>query len=189
MEDFEKIIVERYNLEHDEVRAFFQHAKFITLNKNELIVEKGKFNDNFYVLKKGILRAFIPSDGEEQTVWFTFPGQIMYDVPCYVKHEKSDLSMVGATPCEFYYLTKNEIERLCSESLLFCNFMRKILLGIMFEIHDLHTSLADCTSGIDKYSWLVERYPQLMRCIPLNKLASYLHLAPQSLSRIRSQIK
>lgn len=39
-----------------------------------------------------------------------------------------------------------------------------------------------------RYLWLVKEYPEFIRNIPLQYLASYLGIAPESLSRIRKRI-
>lgn len=189
MKNFENILAEKYNLNPDITFAFIGHLKLIKVNKNIHLIEKGGFNDNFYIIKKGIVRAYIPSDEVEQTMWFGYPGQAIFDVWCYHNEALSPISIEAVIPCELYYIPKKELERFCSESLAICNLVRKIFIGHATESEESFTSLFECGRGMERYLSILKRHPELLQNVPLKKLASYIHLAPQSLSRIRSQLK
>lgn len=189
MNDFENIIAEKYNLGLDATHTFMRYLKPVDVDKNMHVIEKGGFNDNFYIIKKGILRAYVPTDGGEQTLWFGYPGQAIFDVWCYNNGGLSPISIEAVIPCEMYYIPKNELERLCAESLSICNLVRKIFIGHATESEESFTSLFECDRGMERYLSILKRHPDLLQNVPLKKLASYIHLAPQSLSRIRSQIK
>lgn len=189
MNGFEKNIAEKYDLDLGTTYDFVRHFKFIEVAKNLHIIEKGGFNANFYFIKKGILRAYIPFDGGDQTLWFGYPGQAIFDVWCYNNEGLSPISIEAVIPCELYYIPKTELERLCTESLPVCNLVRKIFIGHATEAEESFTSLFECDRGMERYLSILKRHPELLQNVPLKKLASYIHLAPQSLSRIRSQIK
>lgn len=189
MISFENIIAEKYDLDLDATIAFVQRLKTVKIDKNVHIIEKGGFNDNFYIIKKGILRAYVPADDGEQTIWFGYPGQAIFDVWCYNNDALSPISIEAVIPCELYYMPKSELETICAESLSVCNLVRKIFMGHATESEESFTSLFECDRGMERYLAILKRHPELLQNVPLKKLASYIHLAPQSLSRIRSQIK
>lgn len=189
MNGFENIIAEKYGLDLDETLGFLAYFSHVEVEKNVHIVEKGGFNDNFYIVKKGILRAYVPSDGGEQTLWFGYPGQAIFDVWCYNNGSLSPISIEAVIRCELFVIAKNELEGMCSESLPLCNLVRKIFIGHAMEAEESFTSLFECDRGMERYLSILERHPELLQNVTLKKLASYIHLAPQSLSRIRSQIK
>lgn len=189
MNSFENIIADKYDLNVEATHDFVERMKLVGLDKNCHIVEKGGFNDNFYILKKGILRAYVPAFGGEQTIWFGYPGQAIFDVWCYNDDAVSPISIEAVIPCELYCIPKAELEALCSGSLTFCNLVRKIFMGHATESEESFTSLFECDRGMERYLAILKRHPELLQNVPLKKLASYIHLAPQSLSRIRSQIK
>jgi hypothetical protein len=189
MNDFENKIAEKYDLDLDATFAFMEHLELVEVNKNAHIIEKGGFNDNFYIIRKGILRAYTPLDEDEQTLWFGYPGQAIVDVWCYDNGSLSPISIEAVIPCELYFISKTELEMLCAKSLPICNLVRKIFIGHATESEESFTSLFECEHGMERYLSILKRHPELLQNVPLKKLASYIHLAPQSLSRIRSQIK
>ncbi len=189
MKNFENILADKFDLDIDATRFFVGHLRLVKIDKNLHIVETGGFNDNFYIINRGILRAYVPSAESEQTLWFGYPGQAIFDVWCYNNGCLSPIAIEAVVPSELYCISKNEIETLCAESLPVCNLVRKILIGHATESEESFASLFECDRGMERYLSILQRHPELLQNVPLKKLASYIHLAPQSLSRIRSQIK
>ena len=189
MENFESIIAEKYDLSAKVTHEFVESLELIGLDRNVSIVAKGEFNDSFYILKKGIVRAFIPVDGGEQTLWFGYPGQAFFDVWCYHYGSMSPISIETVIPCELYRIDKQSIENMCEVSLPVCNLVRKIFTGYLAEAEESFSSLFECDSGMERYLSILKRHPELLQNVPLNKLASYIFLTPQSLSRIRAQLR
>lgn len=189
MNSFANRIAEKYDLDADATIGLVSHFKLVEVDKNEHIIEKGGFNDNFYFIRKGILRAYISANDSEQTIWFGYPGQAIFDVWCYNNGSLSPIAIEAVIPCELYRISKAEIERMCSESLTVCNMIRKIFMGHATEAEESVTSLFECDRGMERYLSILKRHPELLQNVPLKKLASYIHLAPQSLSRIRAQLK
>lgn len=189
MEFFEKDIAVKYGLDTEAIRGFAGHLERTEVGKSEFLVEKGCFDDNFYILKDGILRAFIPTTDGEQTLWFGYPGQVVFDVWCYHYRKPSRITIEAVVPSVLYTISKPELESLCQHSLPVCNIMRKILEGHAADTEESFTSLFECDGGLERYLSILKRHPELLQNVPLKKLASYIKLAPQSLSRIRSQIR
>lgn len=189
MKEFEKKIAEKYDLDPVDTHIFLEHFHHLELGKSQTLVEKGGFNDGFYLIRSGILRAFIPDEVGDQTLWFGYPGQAIFDVWCYSNGGLSPISIEAVTPCDLFCITKEETERLCAGSQPVCNIVRKIFIGHAAESEESFTSLFECDRGLERYLALLKRHPELLQNVPLNKLASYIHLAPQSLRRIRSKIR
>ncbi len=189
MNGFEKVIAEKYDLDLETTREFLTGMKLVELPRNVNLIDKGEFNDNFYFLKEGILRAYIPVNDVEQTLWFGYPGQAIIDVWCYHHGSLSPISIESVLDCELYSISKEELEALCVGSLAVCNLARKVFIGHATEAEENFTSLFECDRGMERYLSVLKRHPELLQNVPLKKLASYIHLTPQSLSRIRAQIK
>lgn len=66
MIEIENIIVEKYGLEPDAARHFIGQMDLVKVRRNAHIIEKGGFNDNFYFIREGILRAYIPTERHRQ---------------------------------------------------------------------------------------------------------------------------
>lgn len=101
----------------------------------------------------------------------------------------SKIGIVAETDGKAFVLPRKKQEELCSHSLEIANTLRHI-----FEAHAAShevsiTSRFDCNDGHERYLSILDKHPELLQFVPLNKLASYLLITPQSLSRIRANIK
>lgn len=102
MKNFANNIAEKYDLNPDITHAFVEHMRYVEVDKNIHIIEKGGFNDSFYIVRKGILRAYVPDEGGGQTSWFGYPGQAIFDVWCCNSGRLSPISIEAVIPCEPY---------------------------------------------------------------------------------------
>lgn len=178
MNGFENIIAEKYDLDLDATHDFLECMQQVEVHKNMHVVKAGEFNDNFYFIRKGILRAYIPVNDVEQTLWFEYPGQAIIDVWCYHHGGLSPISIEAVIPCELYRMPKFELETLCAESLSVCNLARKIFIGHATESEESFTSLFECDRGLERYLAILKRHPELLQNVPLKNspLISILHL-------------
>ena len=102
MKNFVNNIAEKYGLNHDITHAFVEHMRYVEVDKNIHIIEKGGFNDCFYIVRKGILRAYVPDEGGGQTLWFGYPGQVVFDVWCYHYRKPSRITIEAVVPSVLY---------------------------------------------------------------------------------------
>lgn len=178
-----------YSLDYNTSEWLLSKMKRVNLRKGEYIVKCGEYNDSFYILSKGIWRAFRMNNGEETTFWFAFEGSVVFDVWCYCQNEISPIGIESETECEAYYISKNDLESLCNQSLIIANAIRKIFEWHAFTYECNMMNFLNCENGVERYQSIIKKYPELLQYIPLKKLASYLLVTPQSLSRIRACIK
>lgn len=52
MTDYSNIIAEKYDLAPDATKMFMELLGLVEVAKNSHLIEKGAFNDNFYIIKK-----------------------------------------------------------------------------------------------------------------------------------------
>ncbi len=85
---------------------------------------------------------------------------------------------------ELSYAHNNELLKLDSWN----SFGRKITQEVQFFTEEILEELQTETAE-DRYFKLLNNQPSLVQRIPLKYLASYLGIAPQSLSRIRKKVR
>lgn len=188
MENFSEILTRRYGIGKPESEYLISFAEPVTLRKGAALVECGGFNDSFYFLDEGILRAFRSPSDRNLTLWFALPGDIVVDMFCYYDGSVSPIGIEAETDASLFCISKLHIERACGSSLPVANAVRRIFEhhACGFEANIL--SLWDCDDGRERYLSILKRRPELLKRVPLKKLASYLKMTPQSLSRIRSEM-
>lgn len=155
--------------------------------KNTLLLAEGTVCRHLYFLESGLLRFYIQKDGAEVTKYFT-------DIPYVFTSQKSFTSQQPA---------KESIETL-EESVLWRmkyddafsllavdswnTFIRKLIQEVQSFTEEILEAVQTETAE-NRYRALLTTQPALIQRVPLKHLASYLGIAPQSLSRIRKNIR
>lgn len=188
-----KEVIEKFSSEcgvdTESMEALIANMTDVRFKKGDVVIECGDMDDSIYIIKTGIWRSCIDRDGSELTLWFSGDSSFVVDVWCYQRHEPSRIRIVSETDSNAYRISKADVERLCSESLVIANTLRRIFEYHAATYEESNMSLLECQTGEERYLALLHNSPELFLRIPLNKLASYLRLTPQSLSRIRASIR
>lgn len=189
MKDFIENFGKNYGFDTAASTELFRHADKVGFRKNDLIVECGGYDDTLYILQTGICRAFRSQVDRNLTLWFAFGGDAVFDIFCYHGKSASKIGIEAETDCTAFAIRKECLEDLCASSATMANAVRRIFERHAFVFENNVFSLFDCEDGSERYLSLLNRHPELLKHIPLKKLASYLLVTPQSLSRIRANLK
>ena len=162
--------------------------KFVSARENSLSA-KGERNSNFYLLKKGIWRAYYLTDGTENSLWFAAPGDTAFSSWGYVDSEVSLINIESVNESIAYCISKPELEALFSHSIDMANFGRRIFEREILSVDSSTVAYGTPPTAKERYMTLMEENPELLQDVPLKYLASYLYITPQSLSRIRAGLK
>lgn len=184
-----ELLSQHYKLDRSECEHFLSIFYECDCAKKDTIVIPGRFNDNVYVLREGLLRAYMLTEESDTSLWFAYPGDIVFNVWCYCRQETSPIGIEAMTQVHMMVASKEKLLSMCAKSHPYANAFRKILERHAADYEENAISLLECDGGLERYLSILKRHPELLQHIPLNKLASYLQLAPQSLSRIRARIK
>lgn len=170
--------------EWDEIKKVFQREVF---QKDDLLLEEGKVCRYFYFFEQGLIRFFCNVDGADVTKTFAiapycFTSKVSFrnQSPASESIQALDETVVWKISYQQY----KQLEKIASWNI----FMRKLLNEIQefMENHLLETKIH---TAEQYYQKLQDRYPaDILQKIPLKHLASFMGVAPQSLSRIRNNI-
>ncbi|MEL6676174.1 MAG: cyclic nucleotide-binding domain-containing protein [Bacteroidota bacterium] len=163
-------------------KAFSQEE----IQKGSLILEAGQVCRHLYFLEKGFLRYFTWQDGDDITRFFTqapyiFTAQRSYnlEIPCLESIQALEDSVV-------WKVTKAEADQLLQLP-SWSTFIRKLIQEVQFFTEQILDELQNLGPEERYHHWVTEGHTYLEK-VPLKYLASYLGIAPQSLSRIRKRI-
>ena len=89
METMIKKFCKKYKLPENTLHELLSHMAEVRFSKGELIISEGERNSNFYLLKKGIWRAYHLTEGTENSLWFAASGDTAFSSWGYVDGEVS----------------------------------------------------------------------------------------------------
>lgn len=188
METMTKKFYRKYKLPEKSLLELLSHMTEVHFRKGEYVVQEGTRNSNFYLLKKGIWRAYYLIDGTENSLWFVGAGEAAFSSWGYIDDEPSQINIESVNESVAYCITKAKLEEIFSSSLEMANFGRQIFEREILSV-DNSTLAYGTPTAKERYLTLIEENPELLQDVPLKHLASYLYITPQSLSRIRAGLK
>jgi CRP-like cAMP-binding protein len=155
------------------------------IEKDEILLEEGKICRHLYFVENGLLRYFICKNGNDITKFFTeapycFTSQVSFtaEKPATENIQAIEQSVIWQTTLK----QANDLLELKSWN----TFVRKLIQEVQYYTEEILQEIQTETAE-NRYKKMIETNPQLLQRVPLKYLASYLGIAPQSLSRIRKK--
>jgi CRP/FNR family transcriptional regulator, anaerobic regulatory protein len=155
--------------------------------RNSIIDEQDKIPQYLYFVNAGYMRLFFYDDnGDEATSYITGPQNFIASFLSLVHQQKTIENVECITDCELLSIKREDVLTLIEQSENFKQFSLVIFENAMassqLRANDLATLSAE-----QRYKKLIETQPQILQNVPIQYIASYLGIKPQSLSRIRKQ--
>ena len=165
--------------------TYFEPVK---ITRNTIIDEQGKVPQYLYFISSGFMRLFYYDDnGDEITTFLSSPNNFIAPFLCFINQVKATENVECITDCELLKVSNANLKTLIDQS----DNLKKFSL-IIFEQAIYSTALRAnglaTLSAEQRYKKIVDEQPQLIQNIPVQYIASYLGMKPESLSRIRRQI-
>lgn len=177
--------VELPDKDWEKIRQDFDKQVF---KKDEFILEEGKICRYFYFFEKGLIRFFLHVDGEDVTKNFAIAPYCFTSKVSFRNQSPAKEGIQALDETVLWKIDRQQYKKL--EELESWNlFMRKLISEIQ-EFIENRLLESKIYTAEKNYTNLLDRYPaELMQRIPLKHLASFLGVAPQSLSRIRNKLQ
>ena len=176
----------KYGLERESASELLGQMDSVSFRKGEAVIRSGAFDDSMYVLESGIWSGAKSAAFGDAVVWFAFGGEAVVDMFCYNSRIPSKISIVSETDSVARRMSKACVDTLCGSSTGIANVIRKVFETNACHFEDDVVWMAEKENAGERYRALISDHPELILNVPLKKIASYLWVTPQSLSRIRA---
>lgn len=162
------------------------------LSKLELLegqhfLEYGKICKKIAFIQKGLLRLYYLNDGREITSCFCKENTITTAYKSLTTQTSSDIGIQAIESSELVLLPYDALLKLYKEDLFWQQVGRLVIEREYFITEDHHRFVNDL-DATERYLQILNTSPDLLQRVPLNYLASYLQIVPETLSRIRRRI-
>ena len=188
MQIFIEKFKERYQLSETDVQTLLSHMEEVRFRKKEIIVREGNRNANLYLIKEGTWRGWYLKDGVDTTIWFAGTGEAAFSVWGYTANAVSQITIEVLCDSTAYRISGEVLNQLYTSSIGLANLGRRLMEQQLLSMENWLIS-AGSPKAKERYLTLIQEQPELLQHVPLKHIASYLWITPQSLSRIRAEIK
>lgn len=163
-----------------------EHLKTITVAKKEHILLAGNISRNIYFIKKGLVRCYYYEDGIEMNFKFMKEGDILVAAPSFFLQQHSQESVQAIEDTTLWFLSYEELH-FCYNSYAEFNRLSNILTTRSYLLVEQRTRLIRMKQASQRYSFMLQHYPDLILRVPAKQMATYLCISEETLSRIRSR--
>ena len=184
---YQKVLSKYGQFTPEEIDGLIENTLLSTYKKGSIILKQGAVSDMCYFVVEGCVRQHQLIDGEEKTIDFYLDKEAVISYSSYLENAPSayslscveDSILIGGSKQQEVLLLK-QYPQLKSLTQL---FMRADFTKLQDRLASFVT-----LSPEERYRTILNNQPALLNRVPLQYLASYIGVTPESFSRIRKRV-
>jgi len=181
-------------LDADTMDLIAAHTGEVTFPPKHIILHEGSKCDKVHFVVSGTARSYYTDFSGKTITWsFLFNNEtsisknlFAVDYPAFLTDKLSTVAIETCGELKALTFSKTQVTYLIENSFTYERWMRKLNESAFLHTNDRAFTLLTMTAT-DRYQKLLKDEPHLLQMFSNYYIASYLGIAPQSLSRIRSQ--
>lgn len=162
------------------------HWEEMQLSPRQSLLEPGQVCRHLYFLEEGLIRFYYVHDGEERNRYFLHEAYVFTEQTSFRQEIPSTEGIAAISAARVLRMSRTQAYALLALP-AWNTFVRELVQELQSLTEQQMTEMMTLTAEA-RYRRMLEGEPALMRQLPLVHLASYLGIAPPSLSRIRKKI-
>jgi CRP-like cAMP-binding protein len=167
------------------LKTFFTPKK---LRKKQYLLQEGDVSHYTAFVEKGVLRSFTIDDkGHEHIMQFATEDWWISDLYSFLTEEPSDYSIEALEETELLLINKEHYENMMLAVPKMERYFRILTQNSLISMQRRISGKMTLTAE-QNYKKLMEQRPALLQRVPQHMIASFLGIAPETLSRIRKQM-
>lgn len=169
-------------------------AKFMELSfeksyfKKQFLAETGEnCKYQYFILEGSCYSYYINEKGDKNAIQFAIENYWITDATGYFTNRPAIFNIETLEPTRALLLNRENFDILCKAFPLYDRFFRILLQNTLAHLH-YRIAKTNSEDAKHRYKEFSQLYPHFIQRIPQYLIASYLGIAPPSLSRIRKEI-
>ena len=159
----------------------------ISVKKGTILTVYGQVEDSLYFMNKGIVEMTIQSYMTEKIVDFFFEGELFCGYTSFLNQLPTDVQITTLMDSEIEVIKRKDLIPVYGHSLEANQFGRIATEHGYIRKSNREKDLLTKTAE-ERYVEMFKTHSQYISYIPVNKIAKYLGIHPESLSRIRKKM-
>ncbi len=181
-------ISQKVQLSPEDVALCTKHFEYISFVKNQIIEEQDKIPEYLYFIVSGFMRLFYyDNNGDEVTTQINHTMGFTASYLRFIHGIKAKENVECITDCELLRISKPNLKTIIDTSESFKMFSLMIFEQAITSAENRANDLATLNAE-QRYKKLLQEKPEILQNVPIQYIASYLGMKPESLSRIRRQM-
>ena len=157
-------------------------------HKGDIILGEGEVCNSLLYIEQGLLRQYYVKHGKNVTEHLSYEGNgVVWCIESYYHRTPTHLSMEALEPSVVWEIPRDLMEDIsdtnCDISYLYRRFFEDSLI-----LSQVKADMLRFESAKERYSRLMQLFPEIIKRAPLTYIASYLQMSLETLSRVRSSM-
>ena len=175
-------------LEEEHKKELKKVFRLRSFKKGEYLTESGKHSSEIGFVISGYVRVYvIDLNGNENTIYLTGSPNFIGAITSFLRREPSEENVQAVTDAEILAIKYDDLYNLYESSHVWSNIGLHVMEQLFMERTRQVISFIKKTAE-DRYRYMLENEPDVLLNVPLQILASYMGMKPETLSRIRGRI-
>lgn len=159
----------------------------VYFKKDDIISKYDDVEDVVYLINEGIVEMTIKSYVSEKIIDFFFENEMVAGLTSFLTQTPSDVQITALMDCQVEMISYKDLQNAYNYSAEANTFSR-----ILFEQAYIRKAQREkdflSKTAEERYAEMFQTHAKYISNIPVNKIAKYLGIHPESLSRIRKKI-
>lgn len=186
---FIDLFVIKMGMSKAEFDFFCSHFRALALKKRDYYIKEGSITNAKAYVKKGCGRNFIiDKSGKEHITSFLFEDWWLGDYESYYSGNPGKTNIQAIEDMDLLEISKPDFVKLEEEipklKLWYELKMKKHNFAVIQQLYDVKSNTCE-----ERYLELIKKHPTIFQRVPLQYIASYIDMEPQSLSRLRKRLQ
>jgi CRP-like cAMP-binding protein len=186
MEEILQLLCSIYPLSPECLDYLRKVVQFQKIKNREYLLKPGQINDRLYFIKKGLLRCYYLMNERELTDWFFWENDAVVSVDSWYDQVPSEDFIQALEDSELYWIDAKDLDYVYRQFPEF-NFVGRVLTTKYLRIWHRLARRIRFLRREERYQLVLKEQPEIFLRVPLNVLATYLDMSPETLSRLRAR--
>ncbi len=155
------------------------------LKRHQILVPYGKADNNFYVVKTGIVREVHFDGFKEVTFSFALPGTLLISYPAFLNNDLAFSKYQACCDSTVMKITKAQFADLLRSSHDFAQWMNWMSLEQLLFYEKKRVIING--DAKERYEALIVNRPEIIENVSSRIIASYIGVTPEHLCRMKKQ--
>jgi len=187
MKKLKSYIQSKVNLQDEQLEEIIKEFEYKDFKNDQPIIQLGQHVTKYYFIASGGIRIVIETPEKEVTAWLIFENNFFGDLEALKSGQVSRAKILAIDHTEIYGIKATKMHELYARIPKWQEFGRLMMEDAFLNVVESLISFQTLDAEA-RYLQLLEKSQAIHR-VPLKQLATYLGITPNSLSRIRKNIR
>lgn len=155
--------------------------------RGERFLDEGQVSKGMGYVEKGVIRQFYYKNGKELTEHFSSEDKLFICIESFLKQEPTRLMAEALEPSLVWGIPYTAFFQLVEANPEVSMLYRRMLEHSLIE-SQVKADMFRFETAHDRYEKFLKLFPEPARRAPLQHIASFLQMTPETLSRVRAGI-